>query len=66
MYFVLLPASVHSLHAQPFSPSKLSAHLINSYTTGASNLVAGQPRVLKILIRLLTRRISGRPSCNRR
>jgi hypothetical protein len=35
--------------AQTPSPSKLSAHLINAYTTGASNIVAGHPRVLKIL-----------------
>ena len=29
--------------------SKLSAHLINAYTTGASDIVSGHPRVLKIL-----------------
>ena len=46
---VLLLAAVHSLHAQTLSSSKLSAHLINSYTTGVSNIVAGHPRVLKIL-----------------
>src|SRR5207245_6732606 len=36
-----------SLRAQ--TPSKLSAHLINAYTAGASNIIAGHPRVLKIL-----------------
>jgi hypothetical protein len=35
--------------AQTPSASKLSAHLINSYTRGASNIIAGRPRVLKIL-----------------
>ena len=35
--------------AQPTSPSKISAHLINAYTAGVSNIVAGHPRVLKIL-----------------
>src|SRR5207302_734731 len=35
--------------AQTLSPGKLSAHLINSYTIGVSNIVAGHPRVLKIL-----------------
>src|SRR5439155_26850297 len=42
----LLPSGVI---AQTLSRSKLSAHLINSYTTAASNIVARQPRVLKIL-----------------
>src|SRR5262244_1609108 len=35
--------------AQTPSPSKLSGHLINSYTPGSSNIIAGHPRVLKIL-----------------
>lgn len=34
---------------QALSSSKLSAHLINSYTTGSAQIVAGKPRVLKIL-----------------
>ena len=46
-YFALQLVGFPSLRAQ--SPSKLSAHLINSYTIGVSNIVAGQPRVLKIL-----------------
>ena len=35
--------------AQTQSSSKLSAHLINSYTSGSSNIVAGHPRTLKVL-----------------
>ncbi len=35
--------------AQNLSASKLSAHLINAYTAGASNIVSGGPRVLKVL-----------------
>jgi hypothetical protein len=31
------------------STSKLSAHLINTYTVGSSNIVAGRPRTLKVL-----------------
>ena len=46
-YFALQLVGFPSLRAQ--TPSKLSAHLINSYTTGVSNIVAGHPRVLKIL-----------------
>src|SRR6476646_8758563 len=39
------------MHAegQTLSASKLSAHLINNYTTGSSNIVTGHPRVLKVL-----------------
>ena len=37
------------LYGQTLSPSKLSAHLINAYTSGGSNIVAGSPRVLKVL-----------------
>jgi CARDB protein len=37
------------ISAQNLSPSKVSAHLINAYTTGGSNIVAGHPQVLKIL-----------------
>jgi hypothetical protein len=35
--------------AQTPSTSKLSAHLIDSYTVGSSNIVAGRPRILKVL-----------------
>lgn len=45
----LLLAPVVCADAQPLSSSKLSAHLINSYTAGSSNIVAGHPRVLKVL-----------------
>ncbi len=34
---------------QNLSASKLSAHLINRYTPGGSNIVAGGPQVLKVL-----------------
>jgi hypothetical protein len=44
MACALLPAA-----AQTLSASKLSAHLITAYTAGASNIVAGRPRVLKVL-----------------
>ena len=37
------------LRAQTLSNSKISAHFINSYTAGGSNIVAGHPQVLKIL-----------------
>src|SRR2546430_17145788 len=48
-YSALLLLLVPFAQAQPITSSKLSAHLINSYTTGVSNIVAGHPRVLKIL-----------------
>ena len=35
--------------AQTLSASKLSAHLINNYTAGGSNIVAGRPGTLKVL-----------------
>lgn len=38
-----------TLLAQTPSTSKLSAHLINAYTVGSSNIVAGRPRLLKVL-----------------
>jgi hypothetical protein len=41
--------SLASTNAQTVSGSKISAHLINGYTSGSSNLVAGHPRVLKVL-----------------
>jgi hypothetical protein len=43
-FCAVLPA-----RAQILSSSKLSAHLINGYTVGSSNIVAGKPRVLKVL-----------------
>src|SRR6267378_3521573 len=46
--FLLLTLRV-DLQAQNLSPGHLSAHLINAYTIGASNIIAGHPRVLKIL-----------------
>ncbi|EEF58580.1 malectin domain-containing carbohydrate-binding protein [Pedosphaera parvula] len=42
-------AALVNLVAQGISSSKLSAHLINAYTAGSSNIIAGHPRVLKIL-----------------
>ncbi len=44
----LLPSAL-ALRAQSPGASKLSAHFINNYTTGSSNIVAGRPRVLKLL-----------------
>ena len=35
--------------AQTLSASKLTAHLIGDYTAGSSNIVSGQPRLLKVL-----------------
>ena len=46
-FLTVLP--VLSTSAQTLSTSKLSAHLINSYTAGSSNIVAGHPRTLKVL-----------------
>ena len=40
---------IPAIRAQDLSPSKLSAHLINNYTAGSSNILAGHPRVLKVL-----------------
>src|SRR6266850_5566031 len=45
----VLVVAVSSASAQPLSASKVSAHLINAYTSGSSNIVAGHPRTLKIL-----------------
>jgi len=44
----LAACSVFSASAQ-LSSSHISAHLINAYTAGSSNIIAGHPRVLKIL-----------------
>jgi hypothetical protein len=38
-----------SASAQSLSASKISAHLINAYTSGSSNIIAGHPRTLKVL-----------------
>src|SRR5512146_2773887 len=50
----LLPLSLAllaacSCFAQTLSTSKLTAHLINAYTPGGSNIVAGYPSTLKVL-----------------
>lgn len=50
MSLLLILAVLNSTSlAQTASTSKLSAHLINAYTTGSSNIVAGRPRILKVL-----------------
>ena len=41
--------AVYRVEAQTPSASKLSAHLINNYTAGSSNVVSGHPRVFKVL-----------------
>src|ERR1041385_2945882 len=46
---VVLAAISSISPAQTPSTSKLSAHLINSYTVGSSNIVAGRPPILKVL-----------------
>jgi hypothetical protein len=46
---LLFSASLHCVEAQILSASKLSAHLINNFTVGSSNMVSGHPRVLKVL-----------------
>jgi Malectin domain/CARDB len=46
---VLLLCSVVAAAAQSISSSKISAHLINNYTVGNSNIISGHPRVLKVL-----------------
>src|SRR2546422_7557973 len=46
---VMLSAMLPSASGQALSSSKLSAHLINNYTSGSSNIVAGHPRTLKVL-----------------
>src|SRR2546422_4195886 len=46
---VMLSAMLPSASGQALSSSKLSAHLINAYTSGSSNIVAGHPRALKVL-----------------
>src|SRR6266850_4813628 len=47
--FFLVSVVSPALLAQTVSSSRLSAHLINAYTAGSSNIIAGHPRVLKIL-----------------
>ncbi|MDB6056777.1 MAG: hypothetical protein JWO95_621 [Verrucomicrobiales bacterium] len=46
---VMIVCCVVGLHAHGQSFSKLSAHLINAYTVGSSNIVSGKPRLLKVL-----------------
>jgi len=46
---VFLAAFATSSVLAQLSSSHISAHLINSYTSGSSNIIAGHPRVLKIL-----------------
>src|ERR1043166_4435451 len=48
-FLLIFLHQVFQTSAQSLSPSKLSAHLINSYTSGSSNIVAGHPRALKVL-----------------
>lgn len=48
LLIVLALASL-AASAQTLSASKLSAHLINSYTVGGSNILSGHPRTLKVL-----------------
>lgn len=49
LLFITLACLSSTLLAQSPSNSKLSAHLINAYTAGSSNIVAGRPRILKVL-----------------
>src|SRR5882724_6720095 len=46
---VIVAGLCSTLFAQSPSTSKLSAHLINAYTVGSSNIVSGRPRILKVL-----------------
>ena len=46
---VIACAFAYGASAQGISNSKLSIHLINDYTPGSSNVVAGLPRLLKVL-----------------
>lgn len=46
---ILILMSLPRVEAQPLSASKLSAHLINNYTVGSSNIIGGHPRALKVL-----------------
>src|SRR6266481_8239222 len=48
LYLVLSVVSSTVVGQTP-STSKLSAHLINAYTSGSSNIVSGRPRILKVL-----------------
>src|SRR5206468_4044073 len=49
LFFLVMAEVCSTLFAQSPSTSKLSAHLINGYTVGSSNIVAGGPRILKVL-----------------
>jgi hypothetical protein len=46
---LIVMACLLAFGASAQSFSKLSAHLINAYTVGSSNIVAGKPRLLKVL-----------------
>jgi hypothetical protein len=46
---LLLFLALDPVEAQTLSASKLSAHLINNYPAGSSNIVSGHPRVFKVL-----------------
>ncbi len=46
---LFLFVSFLACYANGQSFSKLSAHLINAYTVGSSNIVAGKPRLVKVL-----------------
>jgi hypothetical protein len=48
-FFLLVIAVCSTSFAQTPSTSKLSAHLINAYTAGSSNIVSGRPGILKVL-----------------
>src|SRR4051794_23288508 len=49
LFLALAFSVITNLSAQAISNSKISAHLINAYTAGSSNIIAGHPKVLKIL-----------------
>ena len=46
---VLVFAAQHTLFAAPPSQSKISVHLLSSYSTGAAQIIQAHPRVIKIL-----------------
>src|SRR6185503_18960335 len=46
--FLLLPSSLFAAAAPP-SQSKISIHLLNSYSSGAAQIIQAHPRLIKIL-----------------
>jgi len=42
-------AAQHTLFAAPPSQSKISVHLLSSYSSGAAQIIHAPPRVIKIL-----------------